>query len=100
MQSVRMDVVLIVFLALALAAAALAVVVAALGLRKLRHAAERAQALADAQAAQDREYLEWLQDHVARGVELLARGCASSLHRPPPASSRTPARIQSCDERR
>ena len=26
----------------------------------------------------DREYLLWLQDHIARGVDLLARGCASS----------------------
>ena len=27
-----------------------------------------------AKAAKDREYLEWLQDHVARGVQLLAIG--------------------------
>lgn len=36
--------------------------------------AQRVNASKDA----DREYLLWLQDHIARGVDLLARGCASS----------------------
>lgn len=55
--------------ALNLATSVVAVVVA---LRAMAEA-QRVNASKDA----DREYLLWLQDHIARGVDLLARGCAS-----------------------
>lgn len=42
----------------------------------MRAMTEVKRANTDKQA--DREYLLWLQDHIARGVDLLARGCASS----------------------
>lgn len=56
--------------AINLATSVVAVVVA---LRAMAEA-QRVNASTDA----DREYLLRLQDHIARGVELLARGCASN----------------------
>ena len=52
---------------------AVAVVAALIAARALA-ATKRAQESKEA----DREYLLWLQDHIARGVNLLARGCASN----------------------
>nr|WP_279088455.1 hypothetical protein [Comamonas thiooxydans] len=56
--------------ALNLAATVVAVVVAVRAMTEAR----RVNASKDA----DREYLLWLQDHIARGVELLARGCSAN----------------------
>ena len=53
-----------------LATSVVAVVVAVRAMAE----AKRVNACKDA----DREYLLWLQDHIARGVDLLARGCASN----------------------
>lgn len=53
-----------------LAATVVAVVVAVRAMAEV----QRVNASKDA----DLEYLLWLQDHIARGVDLLARGCASS----------------------
>lgn len=53
-----------------LAVAAVATFVAVRALAEAKRAKESREA--------DREYLLWLQDHIARGVDLLARGCASS----------------------
>ena len=59
--------------ALNLATAVVAVVAVVVALRAMAEA-QRVNASKDA----DREYLLWLQDHIARGVDLLAQGCASS----------------------
>lgn len=57
-------------LVLNLAAVVVVALVAARAFAEVKRATESREA--------DREYLLWLQDHVARGVDLLARGCASS----------------------
>lgn len=56
--------------ALNLAASAVAVVVAVRAMTEAKRDNTGKQA--------DREYLLWLQDHIARGVDLLVRGYASS----------------------
>ena len=58
------------FFVLNLAATVVAVVVAVRAMNEAKRVNTGKQA--------DREYLLWLQDHIARGVDLLARGCTSS----------------------
>lgn len=80
---------LVLALVLNLAVAAVATFVAVRTLSEARRANVRAleeERRANEGREADREYLLWLQDHIARGVDLLARGYTSSQDQTGPSN--------------